>query len=80
MDLSQIDFDKLRQQFEQGQQRAEIEKLKGQVSAKLTRTVRLNKSREVFLEKFQKLIDEYNSGSKNLTAFFRRTDDLRPGP
>lgn len=79
VDLGQIDFDKLRQQFEEGQQRAEAEKLKGLVNAKLTRMVRLNKSRVDFLEKFQKLIDEYNSGSKNLMAFFDELMDFAKG-
>jgi len=32
--------------------------------------VSLNRSRADFLEKFQKLIDRYNAGSKNVEAFF----------
>ncbi len=34
--------------------------------------VRLNKSRVDFMEKFQKLIDEYNAGSINIEIFFDR--------
>jgi type I restriction enzyme R subunit len=44
--------------------------LKGQVQQKLKRMVQLNQSRVSFLEKFQRLIEEYNAASHNLDAFF----------
>ena len=34
--------------------------------------VRLNRSRLDYLERFQQMIDEYNSGSVNVEEFFRR--------
>jgi type I restriction enzyme R subunit len=69
-DLSQIDFEALKQQFEQGRKRTEAERLRGTINAKLRRLVRLNRSRMNYLEEFQRLIDEYNTGSRNVEDFF----------
>ena len=69
-DLSRIDFEALRQRFEQGRKRTEAERLRGTINAKLQRMVRLNRSRMDYLEEFQRLIDEYNAGSRNVTEFF----------
>jgi type I restriction enzyme R subunit len=62
IDLSQIDFNALQQRFNKGRKRTEAEKLKGAISKKLTRMVQLNKTRTDLLEKFKKLIEEYNKG------------------
>ena len=70
IDLSQIDFDKLRAKFQQARKRTEIEKLRGLINRKLQDMVRLNKSRMDYLEKFQKMIDEYNAGSRNVEEIF----------
>jgi type I restriction enzyme R subunit len=70
IDLSQIDFGELEKKFAQGKKRTEAEKLKGQIEQKLAQMVQINKARVDFMEKFQKLIAEYNSGSHNLDAFF----------
>lgn len=69
-DLSQIDFEALKQQFEQGRKRTEAERLRDTINAKLRRLVRLNRSRMDYLEEFQRLINEYNSGSRNVEEFF----------
>ena len=42
-----------------------------QIEKKLVTMVRENKGRIDFLEKFQKLIESYNSSSHNLEAFFK---------
>ncbi|HEY9086845.1 MAG TPA: type I restriction endonuclease subunit R [Anaerolineaceae bacterium] len=70
VDLSQVDFDALKKQFEKGRKHTEIEKLRGKINAKLARMVRLNRSRMNYYEQFQKMIDEYNAGVENLDAFF----------
>jgi type I restriction enzyme R subunit len=62
IDLSQIDFEALKAHFEKGRKHTEAEKLKAAVSKKLQRMVQLNKSRADLLEKFKKLIEEYNKG------------------
>jgi type I restriction enzyme R subunit len=72
LDLSTIDFEKLRARFEQGKKRAEAERLRGAVSNKLQQMVRLNRTRIDYLEKFQHMIDEYNAGSVNIEEFFKQ--------
>ncbi len=69
-DLSKVDFETLKQRFEQGRKRTEAEKLRSTINAKLRRLVRLNRSRMNYLEEFQRLIDEYNTGSRNVEEFF----------
>ncbi|WP_254174007.1 type I restriction endonuclease subunit R [Planktothrix pseudagardhii] len=71
IDLSQVDFEALKAKFATGYQRTEAEKLKGQISIKLTQMVNLNKSRMNYLNKFQQMIDEYNAGCRNIETFFQ---------
>ncbi|HVB25060.1 MAG TPA: type I restriction endonuclease subunit R [Ktedonobacteraceae bacterium] len=70
IDLSTIDFDALRTHFEHARQHIEAEKLRGAIQSKLKRMVQLNRSRANYQEKFQRLIDDYNSGSANIQLFF----------
>ncbi|MGZ3680473.1 MAG: type I restriction enzyme endonuclease domain-containing protein, partial [Ktedonobacterales bacterium] len=70
VDLSQIDFDALRAHFERARKHTEVQKLRGAIGAKIARMVRLNKTRANYLEKLQRLIDEYNVGSLNVEIFF----------
>jgi type I restriction enzyme R subunit len=72
IDLSQIDFEALKLTFENGHKRIETEKLRASIERKLIQLVRLNKNRIDYLEKFQTMIDEYNSGSHNVEMFFTK--------
>ncbi len=72
IDLSGIDFDALKARFERGRKHTEVERLKGAVAGKLRRMVRLNRTRADYLERFQKMIDDYNAGSVNVEEFFKR--------
>ena len=76
IDLSQIDFEALKAQFASGYKHTETEKLKGIISSQLTQMVRLNKSRMNYLDKFQQMIDEYNSGSCNVEILFAELVEL----
>ncbi len=69
-DLSKIDFEALRKQFERGRRRTEALRLRTAVDAKLRQMIRLNKSRLDYLAEFQRLIDEYNAGSRNVEELF----------
>ena len=69
-DLSNIDFEALKAAFDTGRKHTEAEKLKAALSVQLKRMVDLNKQRLDYLERFQELIDEYNSGSSNIQGFF----------
>jgi len=70
IDLSQIDFESLKRQFIEGKKHIEAERLKGAIRSKLAKMVRLNRSRVNLMEKFQKMIDEYNAGAINTEIFF----------
>lgn len=79
-DLSKIDFDKLKDRFAKGRKRTEAEKLRALLNQKLVQMTKLNPSRADFLERFEKLIEKYNSASLNIEAFFaeliKLTQDL----
>src|SRR5690606_36563184 len=68
IDLSQIDFEALRTQFENGRKTTEAQKLRNRLTVKLAQMVKVNRTRIDFLEEFQRMIDEYNSGSSNVEA------------
>jgi len=72
IDLSQIDFDALRSKFDKGRKTTEAQKLRSQITQNLTRMVRLNRTRIDFLQEFQKMIDEYNSGALNIETWFAK--------
>ena len=72
IDLSQIDFDALRAKFDKGRKSTEAQKLRGTIAQKLVRMVRLNHTRIDFLQQFQKMIDEYNSGAANIETWFTK--------
>lgn len=72
IDLSHIDFEKLRRQIEKGKKRAEVERLKGEIKLKVGCLVQWNQSRMDFQEEFQRMIDEYNSGSLNIDELFNQ--------
>jgi type I restriction enzyme, R subunit len=48
----------------------QADKLRNAISRKLTVLVQMNKMRVDYLERFQKLIDEYNAGAYNVQLFF----------
>jgi type I restriction enzyme R subunit len=70
LDLSKIDFEALKKQFEKSHKRIEAEKLRGLINSKLAKMIRLNRSRMDYYQKFQELIDEYNTGARNVDAFY----------
>jgi type I restriction enzyme R subunit len=72
VDLGQIDFDKLHAAFATARKRTEIQKLRALLQRKLTTLVQLNRSRVDYLERFEKMIAEYNAGSQNIEAFFEQ--------
>ncbi|MDP3000363.1 MAG: type I restriction endonuclease subunit R [Bryobacterales bacterium] len=72
IDLSQIDFEALKEQFDGGRKSIEVQKLRARIAVKLAQMVKLNRTRIDFLEEFQKMIDEYNAGSANVEAFFAK--------
>ena len=76
VNLSEIDFEALQAKFAQGHKRTEAEKLKQLIAGKLAKMVAVNASRIDLAEKFQKLIDDYNAGSRNIELFFDGLKDF----
>jgi type I restriction enzyme R subunit len=76
LDLSHIDFEALRAQFERGYKHTQVERLRGTISARLRRMVRLNRGRMDFLAELLALIDEYNAGSRNVEDLFEALVEL----
>jgi type I restriction enzyme R subunit len=70
IDLSKIDFEALKRHFIDGQRHIQIERFKGAIRSKLNKMIWLNRSRIDLMEKFQQMIDEYNSGAINIEVFF----------
>ena len=75
IDLSQIDFEALKAHFEKGRKRTQAEQLKQAVGTKLQQMVQLNKTRTDLMEKFKKLIEEYNKGL-DVDGFFAKLTDF----
>ncbi|HKP53543.1 MAG TPA: type I restriction endonuclease subunit R [Chloroflexia bacterium] len=70
IDLATLDLAALRAQFESGQKYAATQTLRAALATRLQQMVRMNKSRTDYLEKFQRLIDEYNSGAEPIDLVF----------
>jgi type I restriction enzyme R subunit len=70
IDLSQIDFELLREKFGGTHKRTQVERLKAALGKKLEEMVALNRTRTDYLEKFLEMIEDYNAGSKNVELFF----------
>lgn len=72
IDISKIDFEKLRKKFEQQKNKhTEFQRLKNILSFKLKEMILLNKTRIDYQEKFEAIIKEYNAGSKNIEKLFQ---------
>ena len=69
VDLSKLDINKLREKFKTEHKHTEAEKLKGAINSKIKEMVKLNKLRMDFFDKFQKLIEDYNTGGVDLQTF-----------
>ena len=70
IDLSKIDFEALKAEFKKGYSNTQTEKLKGSIAQKLQRMIAMNRTRMDYHDKYRRMIDEYNSGSRNTATFF----------
>lgn len=74
IDLSKLNFELLRSQFEEKKHKnIEFADLRQLMEIKLKQMLAQNKTRGSFLERFQKVIDDYNSGSLTIEEAY---DDL----
>ncbi|MDI6784591.1 MAG: DUF3387 domain-containing protein [bacterium] len=72
LDLSQIDFDALRAKFVKNRKHIETERLRTAILTRLNKLMQLNRARIDYYEKFQKMIEEYNAGSRNIDDLFNQ--------
>jgi type I restriction enzyme R subunit len=79
INLNQIDWQMLADRFAKGKKRIEVEKLRAAVAAKVNALASLNPTRADWVDRFQKLIDEYNAGSLNVEEFFKRLVEFTKG-
>ncbi|MGO8672419.1 MAG: type I restriction endonuclease subunit R, partial [Capsulimonadaceae bacterium] len=78
-DLSKIDLEKLKERFAQGHKHTKAQQLQAVLKRELDRLVGLNRTRMDFLQKFQAMIDEYNSGSRNVEEHYQTLLDFAAG-
>lgn len=77
IDLSQVDFAVLEAKFSKSKTKnLEAQKLRALIERKLDNMIRLNASRYDFLDRFQKMIEAYNSGAMSIEQFFDGLMDL----
>ena len=71
MALSKIDFGALAAKFKESKHKnTDLEVLKAAIRAQLEKLIRLNKTRADFADKFEELIESYNTGSRNIEDLF----------
>lgn len=72
LDLSKINFEVLRKKFDKAKKHTQIAEMRAAIEAKLHAMLRLNRTRTDYVERFQRLIDEYNSGAINIEMFYEQ--------
>ena len=70
-DLGAVDWAGLEEAFKQGRPRTAAQRLRSLLSAQIATLVRLNPMRVDLVERFEKLVADYNAGSMNVEAFFQ---------
>lgn len=75
-DLSKLDFAKLESILKEGNKRTLAHQLEGEMEEALLKMLSLNRTRMNFYEEFQRLIAEYNSGSRNVEEHLRALADM----
>jgi len=76
VDLSGLDFEKMRRDFEKKHKNMELQKLKDKVEQVLYDMIEKNKTRTDYLERFEQMIAEYNAGSKNVDIIYKNLVDF----
>ncbi len=71
LDLSKINFEALAQRFKKSKHKnTDIEVLKAAIRAQLEKMIQQNRTRADFAEKFEALIESYNTGSRSIEQLF----------
>jgi type I restriction enzyme R subunit len=75
-DLGAVDWEGLDEAFKQGRPRTAAQRLRSLLSARIAALVRLNPMRVDLVERFEKLVADYNAGSINTETFFQQLLDF----
>ena len=70
-DLGTVDWKALEDAFKEGRPRTAAQRLRSLLSARIAALLRLNPARVDLVERFEKLVAEYNAGSLNTEKFFQ---------
>lgn len=77
LDLSKINFEALAQRFKKSKHKnTDLEVLKAAIRAQLEKLIELNRTRANFAEKFEALIESYNTGSRTIEALYAELLEL----
>ena len=77
VDLSKVDFGALKEKFSKSKTKnTEAQQLRALIERKLDNLIRLNASRYDFLDRFQKMVEDYNNGSMSIEQLFEQLIDL----
>jgi type I restriction enzyme R subunit len=77
IDLSQVNFEVLENRFTNSKTKnLEAQQLRALIERKLDKMIRLNASRYDYLDRFQKMIEAYNSGTLSIQKFFEELVSL----
>jgi type I restriction enzyme R subunit len=76
-DLAAVDWATIQDAFNGGRPRTAAQRLRSLLSARIAALVRLNPMRVDLVERFEKLVAEYNAGSINTEKFFQALLDLK---
>lgn len=77
IDLSKINFEELKQEFKQVKYKSiQIEDLKIFIEKLLEQMLKRNKTRRKFSERYQGIIDRYNSGTNEAEYYFEELEKL----
>jgi len=71
-DLGAVDCKGLEDAFKQGRPRTAAQRLRSLLFAKVAALDRLNPARVDLVERFEKLVEDYNAGSMNVEAFLKK--------
>ena len=76
VDLSQIDFDQLRERFRTQHRQIEAERLRGAINRRLSEIIPLNRTRTDYQERFEQIIAEYNEAAIDVDTWFEQLIEL----
>jgi type I restriction enzyme R subunit len=71
-DLGAVDWEAVRKAFNHGRPHTAAQRLRSLLSARITALVRLNPMRVDLVERFRKLVEDYNNGTSNVEEFFKK--------